>query len=100
MPAALNGSGSIGVGISGMPIGSTVNMRLTAVYEFIPSPNLNLVIPESSADVSNNTTQQVISKLDKTKKNWAYEVGEGITNAAMGAASAWNARHGEALIGN
>lgn len=96
----LDGSSSIGIGITGMPVGSTVNLRVTAVYEFIPSPALNLVIPNSTGDVSNNTTQQVVSHNDKTKPNWAYQVGEGIADAVLGAVNQQDARRGQGLLRN
>lgn len=78
---ALSGRNSILMVIRGVPNGTNIRFRLVTVYEVVHAFNLgNVISLTTKPDHTNNTTQHVLSYLDRLG-NWAWEVGHTVANA-------------------
>jgi len=71
-----NGAGSLLIGVTGVTAGQTVNLRCTAVYEFIPSSTLGITGASSQACSSKNPLHVIVDSLDKYAPGWATVLGE------------------------
>jgi len=71
-----DGSGSLVVGVTGVTAGQAVNLRLTAVYEFIPSSTLGITGSSSQACSSKDPLHVIVETLDKYAPGWATILGE------------------------
>jgi len=66
------------VSAAGLPVNTGIRVRMTAVYEWLPVLQENMVTPFRSANPSSNTLTDVINYIDETGTKWYHNASSGM----------------------